>query len=94
MNFSVLAFFAEAYSTSSNILDAVESVYGFSTFTVRRPLRFIQPDNTLSPFDTSFGMDSPVRALASSDEEPSITTPSKGILSPGFTYIISPTFIL
>ena len=36
------------------------------------------------------GTDSPVSALVSSIDSPSVTIPSKGIFSPGFTTISSP----
>ena len=52
---------------------------------------FINPDKTSSPTDTSLNKDSPVSADVSIILIPSTTVPSKGIFSPGFTTIKSPT---
>ena len=47
---------------------------------------------TLSPEDFSTGMLSPVRALSSTEVMPSRMTPSTGILAPGRTITVSPSF--
>ena len=55
------------------------------------PDLFIAAALTISPFALSTGTDSPVSADSSTALAPSITTPSTGILSPGYTRNISPT---
>ena len=45
-------------------------------------LRFVEPLRTLSPALTSTGRNSPVSADVSSSDSPSVTIPSRGILSP------------
>ena len=50
------------------------------------------PEITLSPFNNSCGIDSPVNAFVSTVVEPAIISPSKGIFSPGLIKIISLIF--
>ena len=59
---------------------------------VRSPFRFINPPKTPVPISTSLGTDSPVRLEVSTMDLPSITLPSRGTFSPGFTIIISLIF--
>ena len=91
MNFSVGAFLETESSTSSNTFAAVESSYSLMTSTVSLEERLTVPDTTLSPGQTSRGMDSPVSARVSRVDVPSTTVPSSGIFSPGRTTILSPT---
>ena len=76
-----------AFSTISNIFEAVDSEKSLVTCTVNKAFLFINPDNKLSPFLTVLSTDSPVNAEVSIIELPSITTPSRGTFSPGFTII-------
>ena len=89
MNFSVLAFLSLEFCTISRIFDTADSWKVFVTRTLRSPLRFVEPLRTLSPALTSTGRNSPVSADVSSSDSPSVTIPSRGILSPVFTAIIS-----
>ena len=50
----------------------------------------MHPLKTSLSFSTSLGRLSPVRDEVSSDDVPSMTLPSSGIFSPGFTNILSP----
>ncbi len=52
---------------------------------VNDPVRLTVAAETVSPGPFSTGTDSPVRALSSTAEVPSSTTPSTGTASPGFT---------
>ncbi len=90
MNCSVLAFFAEAFSTSSRIFVTVDSPKGFVTLTSISPLRLTQPLITSSPSASRAGTLSPVRAEVSAVVFPETITPSRGIFSPALTTIISP----
>ncbi len=90
MKFSALAFLLEAFSTRSSIFATVLSPNSFSTLILSTPLRFTQPLGTLSPAHTLRGILSPVRAAVFRVLAPSITVPSRGIFSPGFTTMISP----
>ena len=83
--------FSAEFSTNSKIFATVESEYSFVTFTFKRPFILIHPFITLSPADTSIGIDSPVSAVVFRLEEPSVIIPSRGTFSPGFIIIISPT---
>ncbi len=47
------------------------------------PKRFTVPPRTASPTETSTGMDSPVMAEASTEDDPDMTVPSTGTCSPG-----------
>ena len=55
------------------------------------PVRFSVPPITAAPACLSTGIDSPVSIDSSTDEEPSSTTPSVAMRSPGRTTIVSPT---
>src|SRR4030066_1697550 len=57
----------------------------------RIPFLLIVPPMTFIPGVLSTGMDSPVIRDSSTDESPSTTLPSTGILSPGLTSTLSPT---
>ena len=50
----------------------------------------MKPESTSSSTFTLLSTDSPVSADVSTIEEPSITIPSRGTLSPGLTTIMSP----
>ena len=88
MNFSLEAFFSEAFSTISRILLAVDSPKLFSTRISSAPLRLMHPAMTCWPEAISRGMDSPVRAAVSSWDAPRSTTPSRGTFSPGRTRMV------
>ncbi len=60
--------------------------------TTRRPPAFSVAPVTASPVPTSTGTDSPVSMEASTADDPSTTTPSVAIFSPGRTRNRSPTF--
>ena len=68
----------------------VLSAYSLLVFTFKTPLKFMLPESTVSPTVLSAGRLSPVSAEVSTLPAPSITVPSRGILSPGFRTIISP----
>ena len=91
MNCSDLALRSPAFSTSSRILDAVDSSNSFVVSTRSRPLIFTEPLMISSPGFTSLGRLSPVSALVLSDELPSVTTPSIGTFSPGLISMMLPT---
>ena len=91
MNASDLDFREAESSTSSSILDTVDSPKAFVVLTRSRPLRLMQPLTTASPSSTFAGMLSPVSAELSRVELPLMTVPSSGILSPGCTMISLPT---
>jgi hypothetical protein len=59
--------------------------------TIRRPPALTVAPTTGSPAATSTGTDSPVSRLRSTADEPSSTTPSVAIFSPGRTTNRSPT---
>ena len=75
----------------SMILLAVDSPKPLVTRRRSTPERFTQPEYAASPGLTERGTDSPVMARVSRLEVPSITVPSRGTFSPGFTRMISPT---
>ena len=83
---------SSAFSTKFSILLTVDSPNSLFTWILNTPVWFINPLKTLSPVFAFLGTDSPVNAVVSSIDSPSITLPSRGIFSPGFTIIISPTF--
>ena len=87
MNCSLTAFFSLEFSTSSRILETVDSSQGFVTVTRSNPVRFTQPLMMSSPTRMLRGRDSAV----SSVELPSNTVPSSGTRSPGFTTMTEPT---
>ena len=91
MKFSTFAFLELAFSTSSRILATVESSNSLVVRTFRVPLPLTQPLMISSPTTAFLGTDSPVRAAVSMRDSPSTTTPSRGILSPGFTTMMVPT---
>jgi hypothetical protein len=61
----------------------------FVALTLSRLLLFIVAPITSSPFVLSIGILSPVTADSSIDDDPSITFPSVGILSPGLITMTS-----
>ncbi len=91
MKASVFAFLAAEFSTSSKILETVDSSNGRLTRICSRPVRLMQPLRTSSPGFASRGSGSPVRAEVLTLELPSSTVPSSGIFSPGRTAMVSPT---
>ena len=91
MKFSVFAFFSLAFSTSSRMRLTVDSPKGLVVRTCRRPVMLMQPETTSAPVSTWRGTLSPVRAEVSSWLAPSVTTPSMGMRSPGFTTMMEPT---
>ena len=92
IKFSVFAFLFVAFSTKSNILLTVDSPNSFSTLISSTPFKLMHPLNMLSFTFTSLGTDSPVNADVSNIEVPSMTIPSSGTFSPGFTTMTSPIF--
>ncbi len=91
MNDSLRDLLSSAFSTRLIILDTVLSPKHLEVLTLITPDRFTHPDRTSSPTAISLGSLSPVNATVLSDEVPSRTVPSRGIFSPGFTNMVSPT---
>ena len=83
MNFSDFDFLVPLFSTSSSILDTVDSPNSLVVLTFSTPFILIQPLIISSPSLTSLGRLSPVSALVLRLEFPSIMTPSRGTFSPG-----------
>ena len=79
------------FSTSSSILDTVDSPKALVVLIFNTPVMLMQPLMISSPSCTSRGRLSPVRALVFRVELPSTTTPSIGAFSPGCTTITVPT---
>ena len=90
MKFSERDFLELAFSTSSRILDAVDSPNCFVVLIFTTPEIFIQPLETSSSARTSRGTLSPVNAEVFNVVVPSTIIPSRGIFSPGFTTITEP----
>ena len=84
------AFVALASSTSWMIFDRLVSAPTRVARSSNEPVRLMVAANTVSPAVFSCGMDSPVRALSSTAEDPSTTMPSTGMDSPGLTRSICP----
>ena len=78
--------------TSVTIFEITESFAFLVTTTSKYPSSLTVPENTSSPISFSTGTLSPVIEAWLTDDEPEITLPSKGTLSPGFTITISPIF--
>ena len=78
------------FSTSSRILDTVDSPNTLVVRIFRTPVMLMQPLMTSSPSWASRGRLSPVRALVFRVELPSATMPSRGIFSPGCTTMTVP----
>ncbi len=74
--------------TRSSIFERKVSSPTFVVLISSTPERFIAPPVTSEPVSFATGWDSPVRRDSSTPESPSTTTPSRGILSPGLTWII------
>ena len=91
MNRSGCALLSCASSTIAMMRLTEESLKGRVTLIFKRPLWFTQPASAALPTVHSRGMDSPVNAEVSTEELPSITSPSSGTRSPGRTRMISPT---
>ena len=91
MNASDFDLFEDEDSTSSSILDTVDSPNSLVVFIFKTPVKLMQPLITSSPALTSFGRLSPVNAEVLSVESPSSIIPSMGIFSPGNTVMISDT---
>ena len=92
-NFAIGALELWASSTSFIIWDKVVSSPTLVTFILKTPVLFRLAPTTLLSTLFSTGRLSPVNIDSSTDEYPSITTPSKGIFSPGRTNNTSPTTI-
>ena len=90
INFSDFDFLLLALSTNSKILLTVESSYFLVTFIFKIPSKLIHPLKISSSLQTFLGVDSPVKAFVSKNDEPSTIIPSIGTFSPGLTKIISP----
>ncbi len=80
-----------ACSTSRAICASLVSAPTRAARTSRRPWLFTVAPVTAEPGSTSTGTGSPVSSDSSTADEPSITTPSVAIFSPGRTRKISPT---
>ena len=83
---------ASASSISFAIRDIVESSPTRSTRISTEPNMFVVPADTSDPAEISTGVDSPVMMDLSTELSPVMTVPSAGILSPGSTLMISPSF--
>jgi len=92
-SFAIGALELLATSTKSMIFWSVESKLSQVAIIWKLPLRLVVPPLTFESFSTKTGLDSPVKLASSTSLIPSITTPSIGICSPGFTISLSPTFI-
>ena len=82
---------AEASSTKRIIWERVVSSPTRVASKVKVPDWLMEAAATLAPGAFSTGMDSPVRALSSTEDQPSTTTPSTGTRPPGLTTMRSPT---
>ncbi|MPN57558.1 hypothetical protein SDC9_205252 [bioreactor metagenome] len=80
-----------AFSTNLMICPRVVSLPTFRAWNLKKPALLIVAPMTRSPFCLVTGMLSPVIADSSTEDMPSVTTPSTGILCPGLTAMISPT---
>ncbi|MBA7581794.1 hypothetical protein ES708_23705 [subsurface metagenome] len=74
----------------SIIWDRKDSSPTLSTLALKVPVRFREPPVTLLPLFLLTGKDSPVIIDSSTEETPSSTFPSTGILSPGLTKTKNP----
>ena len=90
-NFCTGAFVACASRTSLAMRAKVVSAPTRVARTNSRPFMFTVADVTASPTVTSTGTLSPVTMLMSTLDEPSVTTPSAAIFSPGRTTTMSPS---
>ena len=87
---SVGAFFFRASSTRVTIRERSVSFDLAVTSTSMYPSLLIVPARTSSPSDLGTGYDSPVREASFTEVCPLATIPSRPILSPGRTMMISP----
>ena len=78
--------------TKVTIFEMTESLASEVTLISRYPSSLTVPENTLSPTSFKTGTLSPVMEAWLIEDEPEITSPSKGTLSPGFTITMFPTF--
>ena len=90
MNASLRDLRSPACSTSSIIRETVLSPNALTVRTLTAPVWFTQPERISSPWASSRGTLSPVRALVSTEVDPSSITPSSGTFSPGRTIMTSP----
>ena len=90
MKFSERDFIEVAFSTMSRIFATVDSPNSFVVRMRRRPVMLMHPLTISFPGATSRGILSPVRAAVSRVDVPSVTIPSMGTRSPGFTRISVP----
>ena len=81
----ILALLPWASLTILMMEDNIVSFPTFSALMTNDPLWFKVPVKTLEPTVLWFPTGSPVSILSSTNDSPSITSPSAGILSPGFT---------
>ena len=91
-NRTVVGLLAAACSTDWITLDIIESSSKRFTCKITCPDKFTAPANTVSPFCTCTGTDSPVIIDISNWVSPSIKVASSGTLSPTFTMILSLIF--
>ena len=80
-----------ASSTVLTILAKTVSSPTLVALISKMPVLFMVAPITLSPFCLVTGKDSPVIMDSSTDEAPSITSPSTGMISPALTITVSPT---
>ena len=79
------------FSTSSRILETVDSPNSFVVRIFKTPVMLMQPLMISSLVFASRGRLSPVSALVLSVDVPSMITPSSGTFSPGCTTMTEPT---
>ena len=82
IKFSDFDFLELEFSTSSRILDTVDSPNSFVVRIFNKPVMLIQPLITSSPTFAFLGRLSPVNALVFNVEVPSVITPSMGTSLP------------
>ncbi|GBE58419.1 hypothetical protein BMS3Abin01_01356 [bacterium BMS3Abin01] len=87
----VLDLLSCASRTSSITWARKESLPSFRTSMVNEPSPLTDPPITSSPGPLETGLDSPVSMASFTEVRPSVTTPSTGTFSPGFTSTRSPT---
>ena len=90
MKFSERDFFILEFSTKSKIFETVESPNSLVVLSLIAPVILMHPLITSSPTFASLGTLSPVSALVFNVVFPSVTIPSIGTFSPGFTTISVP----
>ena len=91
MKVSLFDLWSLAFSINDKIFDTVLSPKLLVVRTVITPEMLTHPEKTSSPTPTSRGTLSPVKATVFREVAPSVTTPSRGIFSPGRMTMLSPT---